>query len=168
MVGGRKTRDFPHGTPRLLNVNGIGFVVLGVAAMVYGDSFDGWRRFVPLCAVTFVFLSAHSLLLRHYERTGQAIRRRRKQTVVRFGKRLPIPMLLARASFFVTAVVMLIFGVAPLPDSTARHGIIGCVFALLAVAGLNIGLEQHYVNSSIAQEVDVARPTLDDTNEGRD
>jgi hypothetical protein len=73
-------------------------------------------------------------------------------------------MLLARAAFFVTAVVMLIFGVAPLRDSTARHGIIGCVFALLAVAGLNIGLERHYVNSGIAQEIDVARPPLDDVN----
>jgi hypothetical protein len=43
-------------------------------------------------------------------------------------------MLAARLSFFVTVGIMVIFGVAPVADLTARHGIMACVFALIGVA----------------------------------
>jgi len=46
--------------------------------------------------------------------------------------------------------------VGPLTDATARGGIIACVFALIAVAVLNIALEYHYVRSGRATEVDLS------------
>jgi hypothetical protein len=41
-------------------------------------------------------------------------------------------------------------------DSTARIGIIACVFALIGVAVLNLALERRYVNTGHAKEVDVS------------
>jgi len=156
MVGGRKTHNFPHGTPRLLTVSGISFGVMAIAAMVLGDMLQTWRRFVPFVAVGLIGFFAHSLLLRHYERTGQAIPIPRKRVVVRFSKGLPLPMLVARGSFFVTVTTMLFFGATPMPVSMARIGIIACVFTLIAVAFVNIGLERHYVNSGTAEEIELA------------
>jgi hypothetical protein len=65
-------------------------------------------------------------------------------------------MFAARLAFFVTVAIMIAFGVAPVADSTARMGIIGCVFALIGVAVLNLALERHYVNTGHAREVDVS------------
>jgi hypothetical protein len=55
----------------------------------------------------------------------------------------------------VTAL-MILFGVVPVADSTARIGIIVCVFALIGVAALNIALERYYVHTGVAQELDVS------------
>jgi hypothetical protein len=65
-------------------------------------------------------------------------------------------MLAARLAFFVTVAIMVLFGVAPVADSTARIGIIGCVFALIGVAVLNLALEHHYVNTGHAKAMDVS------------
>jgi hypothetical protein len=118
MVGGRKTHEFPHGRPRPLTVNEICFPVAMIATMVFGATLEGWRRFVPFGAVLFVLLFAHSLLLRHYERTGRAMPIKRERIVVRYVKGLPVPIVLARASLFATAAIMLISVL--LLDSTAR------------------------------------------------
>ena len=55
----------------------------------------------------------------------------------------------------VTAL-MILFGVVPVADSTARIGIIVCVFALIGVAALNIAVERYYVHTGVAQELDVS------------
>ena len=65
-------------------------------------------------------------------------------------------MLAARLSLFVTVAIMIVFGVAAVADSTARIGIIACVFALIAVAVLNLAVERHYVNTGHAKEIDVS------------
>lgn len=66
-------------------------------------------------------------------------------------------MLVARSAFFVTVATMFVFGLAPVPEMIARRGIIGCVFALIAVAILNLSLERKYVERGRAVEVDVNR-----------
>jgi hypothetical protein len=40
--------------------------------------------------------------------------------------------------------------------STARTGIIACVFALIGVAVLNLGLEHYYLKTGRATEVDLS------------
>jgi hypothetical protein len=65
-------------------------------------------------------------------------------------------MLAARLAFFVTVAIMVLFGVAPVADSTARIGIIGCVFALIGVAVLNLAFVHHYVNTGHTKEMDVS------------
>ena len=65
-------------------------------------------------------------------------------------------MLAARLSFSVTAAIMVAFGVLPLAESTARIGIIACLFALIGVTVLNLGLERRYVNTGRAKEMDVS------------
>ena len=65
-------------------------------------------------------------------------------------------MLAARLAFFFTVAIMVAFGVAPVTDSTARIGIIACVFALIGVAVLNLALERRYVNTGHAKEMDVS------------
>jgi hypothetical protein len=65
-------------------------------------------------------------------------------------------MLAARLAFFVTVAITVVFGVAPVADSTARIGIIGFVFALIGVTVLNLALEHHYVNTGHAKEMDVS------------
>jgi len=76
-------------------------------------------------------------LHRHYERTGQAVRIARQRVVAQFSQGLPAPMLAARLTFFITVAIMIVFGVAPVADSTARIGIIACVFALVDYAPRN-------------------------------
>lgn len=66
-------------------------------------------------------------------------------------------MLVARLAFFVTVTAMIVLGVAPVPESTARIGIIACVFTLIGAAVLNFALERHYVNKGVAKEIEVSR-----------
>jgi hypothetical protein len=113
-------------------------------------------RYRSYIAVFLVIVFIGTKLDRHYERTGQAVRIPRPNVVVKFSQGLPVPMLAARLAFFVTVAAMVVFGVAPVADSTARIGIIACVFALIAVAVLNIALERRYVNTSHAKEMDVS------------
>jgi hypothetical protein len=86
----------------------------------------------------------------------QAVRIPRPRVVAQFSQGLPAPMLAARLTFFITVAIMVVFGVAPVADSTARIGIIACVFALVGVAVLNFALERHHVNTGHAKEMDVS------------
>lgn len=65
-------------------------------------------------------------------------------------------MLAARLAFFLTVATMIVFDLAPIADSTARIGIIACVFSLIGVAVLNLVLERHYVKTRVAKKVDVS------------
>lgn len=65
-------------------------------------------------------------------------------------------MLAARLAFFTIVAMMLVFELAPVAESTARTGIIGCVFALIGIAALNLALERHDLKTGHAQEIDVS------------
>jgi hypothetical protein len=154
MVGYRKTHDFPQGRPFPLVLLGIGMAVVLLAwvFLVPGH----WPRAIWIIAVfvalAFIDAKLHTL----YERTGQAVRIPRPKILTRFSHGLPVPMLIARSAFFVTVALMILFGVAPFADSTARIGIIVCVFVLIGIAALNVGLERYYGHTGVAQEFDVS------------
>ena len=155
MVGHRKTHDYPFGRPSPLILLGIGMAILLLSwvFLVPGH----WPRGIVIIA-TFVALAfIDGRLHKRYEQVGLAVRIPRPPRVVtKFLHALPVPMLLARLAFFATVAAMMVFGVAPLRDSTARTGIIGCVFTLIGVAALNLVLERHYVNTGVATEIDVS------------
>lgn len=156
MPGGRQTHSFPKGMPAPLWLLRILFFTAMLLWMVFSDGAVWWLRFGPIAALMAGYALVGNKLLSHYERTGPAIPLPRRQiTVVRYPSGLPAGMLFARCAFFVTVAVMLVFGLAPLAESTARGGIVGCVFALIAVAVLNLALERHYVNTGRAVENDV-------------
>ena len=153
MPGGYgKTHDYPQGKPFPL-------VLLNIAIAIV---FPMWLFLVPghlprifgIVVILLVFISTK--LDRRCEKTGRAVPIPRPRVVVKFPQGLPSLMLTARIAFFVTVAIMVVFGVAPMPDSTARVGIIACVFALFGVAVLNIALEHHYVRTGRATEVDVS------------
>jgi hypothetical protein len=153
MVGHRKTHHYPHGKPHPLVWLEVGMAVVALSwvFLVPGH----WLRAVVILAV-FVALAVISTKLHsHYERTGQAVRIPRPRVAVKFPKGLPVPMLAARAGFFVVGGIMLLLGVVPFKDSIARAGVIACVFALIVVAVLNLSLEHHYARSGHATEVDL-------------
>jgi hypothetical protein len=118
------------------------------------------RTLASAIAIIVVFLAIgfiNTKLQGHYERTGEAVRIPRPPRVaVKFSQGLPFPMLAARLSFLVTAAIMVAFGLLPVAESTARIGIIACVFALIGVAVLNLALERRYVNTGHAKEVDMS------------
>jgi hypothetical protein len=117
-----------------------------------------WPRAIGILGAFVALAFSDTKFHNRYERTGQAVRiPRPRLTTVRFPKGMPVPILVARASFFVVAGIMLLLGVLPLNDSVARTGIIACVFALIVVAVLNLGLEHHCVKTGAATEVDVAK-----------
>jgi hypothetical protein len=154
MVGYRRTHNYPHGKPLPLILLDIGMAVL---ALLWVFLIPGhWPRAIGVIAVFLVIAFISTKLDGYYERTGQAVRIPRSRVAVKFPQGLPLPMLAARLSFFVTVGIMVIFGVAPVADSTARNGIIACVFMLVAVAVLNLGLEHHYVNTGQAKEMQVS------------
>ena len=153
MIGGGKTHTFPDGKPlplRLLDIAVLA-VVLAWVFLVPGH----WYRAIPVIAAFVAVAYVAEKFDRHYEKTGQAVRiPKPPQKVVKFPGKLPGAMLAARSSFFVVVAVMLVFGFAPMPKLTARHGIIGCVLALFVVAVVNLSLEAHYINTERAIEVD--------------
>jgi hypothetical protein len=154
MPGGRKTHDFPHGKPFALVLTEIVFASVFLGWMISGAFSESWRHSVPFVGVIVAVLFIYHNLIRTYERTGQAVPIKRPKVIVKFG--LPVPILAARVAFFVTVATMVLLSVGPLTDATARGGIIACVFALIAVAVLNIALEYHYVRSGRATEVDLS------------
>jgi hypothetical protein len=154
MVGYSRSHNYPHGKPSALALLDIGMAVL-VGLWVFLVP-RHWPRAVPIIAAFFMIVFISAKLHRHYERTGQAVPIPRPRVVVRFPQGLPVPMWAARLSFFVTAATMVVFGVVPIADSVARTGMIACVFALIAVAVLNLALERHYVNTGHAKEMDTS------------
>ena len=154
MVGYRKTHNYPHGKPFLLALLDI---VMAVLVGLWVFLIPGhWPRAIAIVAVFLVIVFTRTKLHRHYEGTGQAVRIPPARLVAQFSQGLPVPMLAARLTFFITVAIMVVFGVAPVADSTARIGIIACVFALIGVAVLNLALERHYVNTGHAKELDVS------------
>ena len=154
MVGYRRTHNYPHGTPFPLVLLAIVMaILLGLWVFLVPGH---WPRGIAIIAVFLVIAFINAKLHSHYERTGQAVRIPRPRVVVKFSQGLPVPMLAARLAFFVTVAIMVVFGAAPVADSTARIGIIACVFALIGVAVLNLALERRYVNTGHAKEVDVS------------
>lgn len=112
-----------------------------------------WPRTIVVLAVFIALAVTSAKLHGHYERTGRAVRIPRSTTAVKFPKGMPRPMLAVRAVFFVLAGIMLLLGVVPLKNSVARDGIVACVVGLIVIAGLNLGLEYHYVRNGDATEV---------------
>jgi hypothetical protein len=154
MVGYRRTHDYPHGTPFPLVLVAIATaILLGLWVFLVPGH---WPRAIAIIAVFLVIAFIDAKLHRQYERTGQAVRIPRPRVVVNFSQGLPVPMMASRLAFFVTVTIMVVFGVAPVADSTARIGIIACVFALVGVAILNLALERHYVNTGHAKAVDAS------------
>jgi hypothetical protein len=154
MVGYHRTHNYPQGKPFPLVLLDIAMAVL-VGLWVFLIP-GHWPRAIAIIAVFLVIAFISTKLHGHYERTGQAVRIPRPRVVVKFSQGLPGPMLAARFAFFVTVAIMVVFGVAPVADSTARIGIIACVFALIGVAVLNLSLERRYVNTGQAKEMDVS------------
>jgi hypothetical protein len=155
MPGYRRTHDYPHGkhVPLVVLNIAMGFLVLLWVFFVPGH----WPRAVGIISAFLVIAFIDSKLHSRYQRTGLAVRIPRRRVVNRFSHGLPLPMLAARLAFFATVATMIAFGFAPLRDSTARIGIIGCVFGLIVVAILNLALEHRYVNIGVAREVDVSK-----------
>jgi hypothetical protein len=154
MVGYRKTHNYPYGKPFPLVLLDI---VMAVLVGLWVFLIPGhWPRAIAIVAVFLVIAFISTKLHEHYERTGQAVRISRPRVVALFSQGRPVPMLAVRLTFFITVAIMVAFGVAPVADSTARIGIIVCVFALIGVAVLNFALERHYVNTGPAKEINVS------------
>ena len=150
--GGRRTHDFPHGKPFLLTFIDNAFGILFIVSAVH-FGFHDWRSAAPTVALFLAYGVTNWLLMRRYERTGQAVPRRRIDVRVSFPEGLPKPLLAARLAFFVVAGLMLLFGIGPFRFEVAKEGIIGCVLGLFGVAAANLLLERHYVKVGRATEI---------------
>jgi hypothetical protein len=152
-MGGRRTHDFPHGRPLPLTLIPLGFAVaLIVSAIAFG--FKDWRSATPAVAIFIAYAVTYSLVIRRYEQTGQAIRRRTVNLIVRFPHDFPKPLLAARFSLLIVVVMMLVFGIGPFGFDVAKRGIIGCVLGLVGVAAVNVLLERHYVRTGRGIEIE--------------
>jgi hypothetical protein len=150
--GGRRTHDFPHGRPFFLTFIEIAFAILLIISGI-SFGFENLRSAAPTVALLVAYVVTYSLVIRRYERTGEAVRRRTVNVMVRFPEGFPAPLLAVRA-FLVVVGLMLTFGVGPFRFEVAKNGIIGCVFALVAVAVVNVLLERHYMKIGQATEVE--------------
>jgi uncharacterized BrkB/YihY/UPF0761 family membrane protein len=130
-------------------------------------SWFAWVIYAPnlmssqaLRAVTYVlFFAAGSFVyatcLTHYEQTGRAVRLPDHWTRTEYGS-LPKPVLAVRIAFVATVAVMLVFGFAPMRESTAWDGIIATVLTMVALGLLSVLLEEYYVNIGRAQRIRVS------------
>lgn len=150
--GGRGTHDFPLGKPFFLTFIEIAFGISCIVSAFY-FGFHDWRSAAPTLALFLACAVTYSLLIGRYERTGQAVRRKRLEVKVSFSEGYPKPLVAARLAFFVVAGLMLMFGIGPFRFAVAKIGIVGCVFGLLGVAAANLVLERHYVKVGRATEI---------------
>lgn len=154
MVGYRKRHDYPYGKPFPLVLFSIAMAILVLSWVVFVPGH--WTRAIGIIAAFLALAYIDTKLHSHYEQTGHAVRIPRPRVVAKFPHGLPVPMLAARLVFLVIVAVMIVFGVAPVDDATARIGIVACVFALIAAAVLNLVLEAHYIKINVAEEVDMS------------
>ncbi len=117
-----------------------------------------WRYAVPLFFACVFALILNSRYIR--ARAGR-ITNSPPMVAIAFRNRLPFALVAARIAFFVIVAAMLVFGLAPMPDSAAWRGVIGCVLALFALAFVYAALEQHYLNTGCAREVNLPLPPSD-------
>lgn len=158
--GGRRTHDFPEGRPIFLMFIEIALAILLITSAV-SFGFDNWRSAAPTVALFLAYIITYSLVIRRYERIGKAVRRRTINVMVMFPEGYPVPLLALRVAFFVVVGMMLIFGVGPFRFDVAKTGIMGCVFALIAVAFAYVLLERHYVKIGRATDVEFSTNTCD-------
>jgi uncharacterized membrane protein YoaT (DUF817 family) len=153
MVGYRRTHDYPNGKPFPLILLEMAMAVLAISWVLFTPGH--WPRAMAIVVAFLIVAFLGAKLDARYERRGQAVRIPRRRVISRFRDGLPVPMLAARLLFFLAAMMMIVFGLAPIADSIARIGIIACVFILIGVAILNLLLERHYVSTGVAKELDV-------------
>lgn len=146
---GRRTHDYPHGKPPLLVVVEIAAGIVAIFWVAFASR--GWGYALAIAAVFFSIGFVRSRLLMTYERSEEAVRLPRATAVV-FINGTPAPIRALRLAFFALVAVLLFFGLAPLPMTAARAGMIGSIVSLFAVAILHFLLERHYVNSGRADE----------------
>lgn len=102
----------------------------------------GWRAAIPLTAVLILTLFLNSKPVRAF--MGRAERSSPTLTI-RFANGLPSAMVVVRVAFFVIVGAMLVLGVGPVADATARIGIIACVLMLFVAGLLYDVLESYYI-----------------------
>lgn len=152
MIGGRKTHDYPNGKPLPLWLCDIALGTTVVLWLVFSS--HSWLRGLPFVGLFVALGFAYSNLLSRYEKSGRAVRiAQRPTTVIKFVDGKPAPIRAMRYTYFILAGLMILFGVAPFTDRTARIGIIACVLALFVLAGAYVALEQHYVSTGKAREI---------------
>jgi hypothetical protein len=147
----RRTHNYPQGKPI-----GLVLVDIGIAGVVGMWAFlvpGHWTRAIGVIGAFLLVAFIGGKLTRRYERTGQAVPIPRPRAIVRFSGGLPLPMLAMRVAFFALVALMLVFGLAPFTDSTAKAGVIACIFAMIVTAVSNVVLERHYVSTGRAQEM---------------
>jgi hypothetical protein len=153
MPGNRRTHNYPEGKPFPLVLLDIMMAVL-VGLWVFLVP-GHWPRAIGMIALFLLFALARAKLTGHYERTGKAVPIPRRRVLFQFSGALPLPVRAMHLAFFVIVAIIAVFGFASIDDSTAKAGIIACVFALVAVAVLKVGLVGHYVSTGRAKEIDI-------------
>jgi hypothetical protein len=147
----RKTHNHPYGKPLPLVLLDIAMaILLAVCVFIVAGH---WLRATGVTAVLLVVVFISTRLERRYKRTRPAVRIPRPGVVVKFSKGLRSAIVTARNAFFLTVAITVVLGVAPVAASTARIGIVVCLFALIGVAVLNLAIERQ-INAGHSTVVD--------------
>jgi hypothetical protein len=162
ITGGRRTHDYPFGKPFPLVLVNVAALVLGVLWVGFG--FEDWSRTVGIILLFFALLFVNFKLHQAYERTGLAVQIARPLTVIKFDDGIPVPLLTLRWAFLVFVAVLVVSGVAPLRDATAKMGMIGSVIGLVFVGILHFGIERYYVHTGRGNEVPRANTAPESPN----
>ena len=148
MPGGRRTHHFPQGTPVPIVLTKIVAVIVGIVWVV---SFSqGWMASVAASAAWLCVALIHGKLIAHYEQRGLAVPIPRPE--VTFPAVLPAPVLLLRYAAVVVVLVMLGFGIIPMPFARAKFGIVGCVIGLFVLSMAYIALTWYYGKTERASQ----------------
>ena len=148
----RPTHKYPNGKPRALVFIGIAYGVVCLLWVFFAGR-HWWLALLIIAAAGIALFD--SRLHEKYEQTGAAVRivypPRRD---VSFPEGRPLPLRLLRIGFFVLAGVLIALGLAPIPWSIARIGMITTVLSLVAVGLLHFFLETMYVSRGNGVEIE--------------
>ncbi len=145
MHGGRKTHDFPNGTPFAISLFYVGFLIIGLCWVFFAKT--SWLVGGSIFAAFMALGIVYSRVLAAYERAGIAVRLPEKQEPSAHIGPTPCPIRAIHYAFFVLVAVMLVFGFAPLPLAAARQGIIASVVGLFVLTFLHFVFHLRYIPS---------------------
>jgi hypothetical protein len=160
MSDDRKTADRPHRKPFLLVLVRVSLAAVAALGVIYVST--GWIRSFAIVTLLLALVYVETRQHRTQDPTSRQIRISSPHiAIVNFADGMPVPLRALRAAFFLLAAAMVLFGISPLTERTAKTGMIVSVLGLVTIGFLNAVLERHYVHTGRGQDVAIGSLPLE-------
>ena len=158
MLHDRKPLEHPHRKTFLPVLVSVLLAAVAALSVLYVST--GWVRSLAIVTLLLALLHVATRQHRMQDPGAQQVRISSSSiAIVRFADGMPVPLRALRAAFFLQAAAMVLFGISPLTERTAKTGMIVSVLGLVAIGFFNAALERHYLRTGRGQEMSFSSPS---------